>query len=81
MCSFRAGAVAGDEECYTTFAALFDPMLKELFGYGPEGRQRIDCDTTGIVWPTTPKLDPDAVSYLQVTVRCGDDGDDDDHDD
>ena len=42
------GCVAGDEDCYTTFAELFDALINKVHGhYPPTARQDIDlavCD-------------------------------------
>ena len=37
------GCVAGDEDCYTTFADLFDALINRIHGhYPPTARQDID---------------------------------------
>lgn len=33
------GVYAADAECYKTFAALFDPIIQDYHGFGPNDRQ------------------------------------------
>jgi creatine kinase len=63
------GIVAGDEECYTTFKELFDPIISDRHnGYGPEGTQPTNLDIEQL---STTDIDPDCKYVLTSRVRTG----------
>lgn len=42
------GIVAGDEECYTTFKEMMDPVIEGWHGYKPSDKHSSDMDATKI---------------------------------
>ena len=67
-CLCLEGCVAGDEECYETFGALFDPIIdKRHNGYPKHAIHRTDLDSSKIVGGDN--LDPNYV--LSCRVRTG----------
>ncbi|CAK8690517.1 unnamed protein product [Clavelina lepadiformis] len=61
------GLVAGDEECYSTFSELFDPVIRGRHGgYPANGRHKTDLDASRI---TGGNFDPKYV--LSSRVRTG----------
>lgn len=61
------GVVAGDEDCYTTFQALYDPVIEGWHGYKPDGVHPTDMDVSKLV--ANADLD---MSYITSTrVRSG----------
>jgi creatine kinase len=63
------GLVACDEECYTTFAEIFDPVIDARHGgYAPDAKQPTNLDTSKL---STTDIDP-ALNYVLTTrVRTG----------
>jgi len=63
------GVVAGDEESYTTFAELFEPIISDRHnGYGIDGKQPTDMDISKI---SDVDIDPFNKYVLTTRVRTG----------
>lgn len=63
------GMVAGDEESYTTFKALFDPVIDERHGgYPPDAKHQTDLDVSKL---DDTKLDPEGKYVISTRVRTG----------
>lgn len=63
------GAVAGDEESYTTFKEFFDPVIQERHGgYGPNAIHPTDLDVSKV---TDTKIDPTGKYLMTTRVRTG----------
>jgi creatine kinase len=63
------GLTAGDEDSYTTFAELFDPVISDRHnGYGVDGKQPTDLDIDKI---SDMDIDPFDKYVLTTRVRTG----------
>lgn len=63
------GMTAGDEESYSVFAALFDPVIDERHGGYPAGAKHpTDLDTSKL---SNTKIDPSGDYVLSTRVRTG----------
>merc|ERR1719316_1154124 len=63
------GIVAGDEESYTVFADLFEPIISARHpGYGPDSTQPTDLDISKI---SGTDMDPHGQYVLTSRVRTG----------
>merc|ERR1740127_291854 len=63
------GLTAGDEESYTVFAELFDPVISDRHnGYGVDGTQPTDMDISKI---SDVDIDPFNKYVLTTRVRTG----------
>merc|ERR1711881_170088 len=63
------GLVAGDEDSYTTFKELFDPVIDARHGgYGPEAQHPTDLDISKI---SEADIDPFNKYVLTTRVRTG----------
>jgi len=63
------GLTAGDEESYTVFAKLFDPIISDRHnGYGVDGKQPTDMDISKI---SDVDIDPFDKYVLTTRVRTG----------
>ena len=63
------GLTAGDEDSYTTFAELFDPVISDRHnGYGVDGKQPTDLDIDKI---SNVDIDPFDKYVLTTRVRTG----------
>merc|ERR1719352_796174 len=63
------GLTAGDEESYTVFAKLFDPVISDRHnGYGVDGKQPTDMDISKI---SDVDIDPYNKYVLTTRVRTG----------
>merc|ERR550537_1252899 len=61
------GPTAGDEESYTVFKELFDPVISDRHnGYGPDDKQPTDMDISKI-----SDIDPFNKYVLTTRVRTG----------
>jgi len=61
------GVVAGDEDCYTVFKDLLDPVIEGWHGFKPDDKHHTDMDVSKLV--NADKIDG---SYVQSTrVRSG----------
>uniref|UniRef100_A0AC35GYK8 Arginine kinase n=1 Tax=Panagrolaimus sp. PS1159 TaxID=55785 RepID=A0AC35GYK8_9BILA len=64
------GVYAPDSESYKVFAALFDPIIQEYHGFGPNDKQP-DVDLgEGRTKELTP-LDPEGKYIVSTRIRCG----------
>jgi protein-arginine kinase len=64
------GVYATDPECYTTFKALFDPIIQEYHGFGPKDKQPpVDLGKSHI--KELEPLDPDHKYIKSTRIRCG----------
>ena len=61
------GAYAGDEDCYSKFAALFDKIIEEYHGYPPDGRHYSNLDLVDL--PAMENLDPKGEAVLSTRIR------------
>lgn len=64
-----AGLVAGDEECYSTFAPLFDQVVDLKFGSWPSSAQQPFC--LDVKQVNTELADPTGKHILAVELRLG----------
>jgi len=63
------GLVACDEDCYTTFKDLFDPVISDRHnGYAPDAKQPTDLDVSKIA---DTDIDPFDKYVLTTRVRTG----------
>ena len=62
------GVYAGDEESYTVFAPLFDPIIEEYHGFGKAQKHRSDLDP-GHLNASNP--DPEGAFILSTRIRVG----------
>jgi creatine kinase len=63
------GIVAGDEESWTLFADLFDPIIRDRHnGYGPEKMHVTDMNVDNL---STTKVDPSGKYILTSRCRTG----------
>jgi creatine kinase len=63
------GVVACDEESYTTFKELFDPIISDRHnGYGPDGIQPTNMDLNQL---SNTDIDPECKYVLTTRVRTG----------
>merc|ERR1719389_593406 len=63
------GLVAGDEESYEVFKALFDPIISDRHnGYAPDAKQPTNMDLTKL---SDTDIDPDMKYVLTTRVRTG----------
>jgi len=61
------GAVAGDEECYTVFKELFDPLIRVRHGgYGPDSLHTTDLSAERV---TNTRIDPCGRYVISSRVR------------
>jgi len=63
------GMTAGDEESYSVFAELFDPIIDARHnGYGPDAKQPTNMDLTQL---SDTDIDPSGKYVLTTRVRTG----------
>jgi len=63
------GMTACDEECYTVFADIFDPVIDARHGgYGPDAKQPTNLDYDKL---SDTDIDPDLKYVLTTRVRTG----------
>merc|ERR1712224_303662 len=63
------GLVAGDEESYEVFKAIFDPIISDRHnGYAPDAKQPTNMDLTKL---SDTDIDPDMKYVLTTRVRTG----------
>ncbi|XOB98079.1 phosphagen kinase [Deinococcota bacterium DY0809b] len=60
------GVYAGDEESYTLFAPLFDPIIADYHGFGPENRHQSDLDPARL---NAPNPDPEGRYVVSTRIR------------
>jgi protein-arginine kinase len=64
------GVYAPDAESYKVFAALFDPIIQEYHGFGPNDKQP-DVDLGDGRTKELEPLDPDGKFIISTRIRCG----------
>jgi len=64
------GVYAADAECYSTFAALFDPIIQDYHGFGPKDRHPATDLGEKHISELTP-LDPKGKYIKSTRIRCG----------
>jgi len=62
------GVYAGDEESYTTFAALFDPIIKEYHGFSTEDKHKSNLNPEDL---NAPNPDPEGKFIVSTRIRVG----------
>lgn len=62
------GVYAGDQESYTVFAALFDPIIKEYHGFGQEDIHKSNLNTNDL---NAPNPDPEGAYIISTRIRVG----------
>jgi len=62
------GLMAGDEECYTTFSALFDPVIARLHGAPASGSLQAALAPLDLAALSRMQLDEDGTHVLAVRV-------------
>ena len=62
------GVYAGDEESYTTFAALFDPIIADYHQFDQTTRHCSNLNTNDLV---APELDPSREYVISTRIRVG----------
>ncbi|MCD6212513.1 MAG: arginine kinase, partial [Sulfurovum sp.] len=62
------GVYAGDEESYTTFAALFDPIIKEYHGFSTEDKHKSNLNPDDL---NAPNPDPEGEFIVSTRIRVG----------
>ncbi len=62
------GVYAGDEESYTLFAPLFDPIIEAYHGFGKEQKHQSDLNPDHL---NAPNPDPEGEFILSTRIRVG----------
>ena len=62
------GVYAGDEESYTTFAPLFDPIIKDYHGFTPNDKHQSNMNPDDL---NAPNPDPDGEYIVSTRIRVG----------
>ena len=62
------GAYVGDEESYTVFGALFDPIIEEYHGFTKDDKHVSNLDANTL---NAPNPDPDGEFILSTRIRVG----------
>lgn len=62
------GVYAGDEESYTAFGALFDPIIQEYHGFSKNDKHKSDLNPEHL---NAPNPDPDGEFILSTRIRVG----------
>lgn len=62
------GVYAGDEESYTLFSALFDPIIKEYHGFGTDEMHQSNLNPDDL---HAPNPDPQGDYILSTRIRVG----------
>ena len=62
------GVYAGDEESYTTFSGLFDPIIEEYHGFSKEDKHKSNLDPADL---NAPNPDPDGDFIVSTRIRVG----------
>lgn len=62
------GVYAGDEESYTLFAELFDPIIEEYHGFGKENKHQSNLNPNDL---NAPNPDPEGKFILSTRIRVG----------
>jgi creatine kinase/arginine kinase len=62
------GVYAGDQESYTVFAALFDPIIEEYHGFGKEDSHKSNLNPKDL---DAPNPDPEGAYIVSTRIRVG----------
>jgi len=62
------GVYAGDQESYSVFAPLFDPIIEEYHGFGKEDTHKSNLDPDEI---HAPNPDPEGAYIVSTRIRVG----------
>lgn len=62
------GVYAGDEETYTTFAPLFDPIIEAYHGFTSEDKHKSNLDPRDL---HAPNPDPEGAFIVSTRIRVG----------
>ncbi len=62
------GVYAGDEESYTVFAKLFDPIIQEYHGFGPNDSHKSNLNPDDL---DAPNPDPEGKYIISTRIRVG----------
>jgi len=62
------GVYAGDEESYTVFSALFDPIIEEYHGFTKEDKHQSNLNPDDL---NAPNPDPEGKYILSTRIRVG----------
>lgn len=62
------GVYAGDQESYTLFAPLFDPIIKEYHGFGKEDAHQSNLNPDDL---HAPNPDPEGSYIVSTRIRVG----------
>ncbi|MCH9739306.1 MAG: arginine kinase [Epsilonproteobacteria bacterium] len=62
------GVYAGDEESYTLFAPLFDPIIEDYHGFGTEDKHQSNLNPDDL---NAPNPDPDGEFIVSTRIRVG----------
>jgi len=62
------GVYAGDEESYTLFASLFDPIIEEYHGFTPKDKHKSNLNPNDL---NAPNPDPKNEYILSTRIRVG----------
>jgi creatine kinase/arginine kinase len=62
------GVYAGDQESYSVFAPLFDPIIEEYHGFGTEDAHKSNLNPTGL---DAPNPDPEGLYIVSTRIRVG----------
>jgi arginine kinase len=62
------GVYAGDQDSYTVFAALFDPIIEEYHGFGKEDSHKSNLNPEDL---DAPNPDPEGQYIVSTRIRVG----------
>ena len=62
------GVYAGDEESYTTFAPLFDPIIEDYHGFTKEDKHKSNLNPDDL---NAPNPDPEGKYIVSTRIRVG----------
>ncbi|MEA1982974.1 MAG: arginine kinase, partial [Campylobacterota bacterium] len=62
------GAYAGDEESYTTFGLLFDPIIEEYHGFCKDDTHKSNLNPDDL---NAPNPDPQGKFIISTRIRVG----------
>jgi len=62
------GVYAGDEESYTTFAPLFDPIIQDYHGFSTEDKHQSNLNPDDL---NAPNPDPEGKFIVSTRIRVG----------
>ena len=62
------GVYAGDDESYTVFGALFDPIIRDYHGFSPTDNHQSNLNPDDL---DAPNPDPDGAYIVSTRIRVG----------